>query len=187
MAVISKFYNVIAQDDVIFIPDLVLAKCRNVNYMAMSADNLIELPEVTVDILRLICQCIENNGILNGISMSDIKDLAKAAKYLGCGDIFDALGKLLLCLIRGDHFEIRTRFSFEPFDYVLNDDDWEYDPMESLDPNNYLFNLFPLEVLMDILICLPMNKKKTFLFTFGQRSATWRVLIKCQHLWEMNA
>lgn len=167
MAVISKSYNVIAQDDIVFIPEFVLAKCRNVSLMAMSAENLVELPEVTVNTLKLIRVCIENNGILNGITMDEIKDLVRAAKCLGCDDAFEALGKLLICLIRGTDYEIRTRFSFEPFEYVFNEDDWEYDPMDSLDPDNYLFNLFPMEVIMNIIIRLPLNKKKTFLHTFG--------------------
>lgn len=54
MTVISKFYNVIAKDDIVFVPNFVLAKCRNVDRMPITVDNLIEMSEVTVSILRLV-------------------------------------------------------------------------------------------------------------------------------------
>lgn len=168
MAVISKFYNIIAKDDVIFIPDFVLAKCHNVDGMLMSADNLIEMPEVTVNILHLVQSCIQSRGVLNGISWADIKDLTKAAKYLGCGDVFDALGKLVMCLIRGNQYEIRRTFSFEPIEFYFDDGDWEIDPIDSLDSNNFIFNLFPLEVIIDILVRLPKKKRKPFYTHLGK-------------------
>lgn len=130
---------------------------------------------------------MQNNGILNGISWTDIKDLIKAAKYLGCGNVFDALAKLLMCLIRGDQFQIRRTFSFEPIVFHFNEDDWEHDPMDSLDSDNFIFNLFPLEIIIDIVTRLPKNKKKTFLHAFGQNSSTFRILFNCRQTWDSDA
>lgn len=66
-----------------------------------------------------------------------------------------------------DHIEMRKHFSFEPEDATLDPDDWDCDPIDEMNFDNFIFSKFPQNLILRIFDSLPIIFRKSFIASFG--------------------
>lgn len=142
----------------------------------------INLSKIDIRILNIFIAWNAGELEVSAIPWSDFEAVVRSCDYLQFDDFFRAIAEnIIIPRIYGPWYQIRRRLLFTYEACELDDEDWDFDPVKNLNDNNFILDLFPQIVIVEIYYLLSKENRTSFVSAFGDSShrACLNLILKC--------
>lgn len=130
----------------------------------------LDLPLVSVRSLKIFIAWNVGELEISAIPWSDFETVVRSCDYLQFDEFFRAMVKIIIPLVHGSWYEIRRRLIFSHETCELVNGYPEYDPVEELENDNFVLDLFPQNIIHEIYFALSKENRNSFVMAFGDSS-----------------
>lgn len=173
--------KVLVKDGVVQVPLNLLKKSDVLLEMFNLIDDkseFLKLPIFEIKDIKLLLKCWKDPAVHSSLKLKSIFKIVQIADYLNEMELMEKIASnAIVPLIDGlNAAEIRIKFSIKPIIIEYDEEDWGFDPIAALDERNYLMDIMPLQIVLNIFNSLPIKRSIHFMRSFGSNHHYFNIL-----------